>query len=133
MPGISCRPASRMSLVRTLAVRADHEPVRLVAQPLDEIEHGVARLELDRLAVGHEQGLAAGVAVRPLGDRHQRDLGQAKGLEDLARGVELAAAPVDDDEVGPLRHRSSSALALSASVGDSSRLKRRSSTSRIMP
>src|SRR6202012_268259 len=43
-------------LLPELAVRADHEPVGLVAQPLDEIQHGVARLVLDRLAVGQKQG-----------------------------------------------------------------------------
>ena len=32
----------------TLAMRSDDKPMRLVAQPLDEIEHGVARLELQR-------------------------------------------------------------------------------------
>src|SRR4051794_7215407 len=30
------------------AVRADREPVRLVAQPLDEIEHRIARRQLER-------------------------------------------------------------------------------------
>src|SRR6266536_1702975 len=45
-------------LFAQLAVRADHEAVRLVAQPLDEIQNGVARLELDRLAARHEQGFA---------------------------------------------------------------------------
>ena len=34
MPGISCRPASRISRLAPRAVRADGEPVRLVAQPL---------------------------------------------------------------------------------------------------
>src|SRR5580693_6840835 len=32
-----------------LAVRADHESMGFVAEPLDEIQHGVARLQLDRL------------------------------------------------------------------------------------
>src|SRR5262249_31803505 len=39
------------------AVRADREAMRLVAQPLDEIEHRIARLELERLAPGLEEGL----------------------------------------------------------------------------
>src|SRR5437773_12538321 len=34
-------------LLAQLAMRADHEAVRLVAQPLDEIKHQIARLELD--------------------------------------------------------------------------------------
>ena len=33
-------------LLAQFAVRADHEAMRLVAHPLDEIQHGVARLEL---------------------------------------------------------------------------------------
>src|SRR4051812_25108651 len=53
-------------LLAQLAVRADHKAVRLVAQPLDEIQHRIARPEFDRLAAGHEQGLPPGVAVRPL-------------------------------------------------------------------
>src|SRR6266850_6373289 len=38
-------------LLAQLAVRADHKAMRLVAQPLDEIQHGVARLKLERLAI----------------------------------------------------------------------------------
>src|SRR5438046_2481786 len=45
------------------AVRPDGEPVRLVAQPLDEIQQRVARLELERLAPGHEERLLAGIAI----------------------------------------------------------------------
>src|SRR5438270_679262 len=74
----------------------------LVAQALDKIQHGVARLELDRLALRHEQSLAAGVAVRPLGDAEQRHVGDTELGKNLANSVELAAAAVDDDEVGPL-------------------------------
>src|SRR6516164_2676393 len=37
------------------AVRADREAMRLVAQPLDEVEHRIARLELERLASGQEE------------------------------------------------------------------------------
>ena len=59
-------------------VRADGEAVRLVAQPLHEIEHRVARLQHERLAAGHEEGLAAGVAVRPLGDADERQVGDAE-------------------------------------------------------
>src|ERR1700722_16815944 len=81
-------------LFAQLAVRADHEPVGFVPQPLDEVQHGVARLELDRLALRHEQGFPAGVAVRPLRYRQQGDLVQPKTFEDLPDGIELAAAAV---------------------------------------
>src|ERR1700754_4233982 len=81
-------------LLAQLAVRPDHEAMRLIAQPLDEVEHGIARLELDRLAIRHEQGFASRVALRALGDCHQRNLRQAKRGENLAHRVELAAAAV---------------------------------------
>src|SRR5579864_851380 len=49
-------------------VRADGETMGFVAQPFDEIEHRVARRQLERVAARKEEGFAAGVAVRPLGD-----------------------------------------------------------------
>src|SRR6516165_10431972 len=54
------------------AVGADGEAMRLVAQPLHEVEHRIARLELEWLAAGHEEGLEPGIALRPLGDADQR-------------------------------------------------------------
>jgi len=87
------------------SVRADHEAMRLVAQPLDEIKHRIARFELDGFAVRHEQGFPASIAVRAFCHGHQADLGKSEALENLPDGVELAATAVDDDEVGPLRKR----------------------------
>src|SRR5882757_1688255 len=92
-------------LFAQLAVRADHETMRLVAQPLNKVQHRVARLQLDRLLVRHEQGFAAGVAVRALGDRQQLHLRQPEPVEYLLDGVELAAAAIDDDKIGPLWKR----------------------------
>src|SRR5437899_10222473 len=86
-------------------MRADHETMRLVAQPLDEIQYRIARFELDGFAVRHEQGLPPGIAVRAFGHGHQGDLGKSQTLENLPDGIELATAAVDDDEVGPLRKR----------------------------
>src|SRR5258708_10212660 len=59
---------------------ADREAVRLVAQPLQKVEHRVARLELAGLPSVHEESLAAGGAVRPLSDRPQR------AVDDSERG-----------------------------------------------
>src|SRR6201984_392904 len=70
-------------LLAQLAVRADHKAVRLVAEPLDEIKDRIARFELDGLAAGDEQGLAAGGAVRAFGNAQERDLGDAKLVENL--------------------------------------------------
>ena len=45
-------------------VRADGETVRLVAQPLDEIEHRVAHRQREGGLPRHEEALAPGLAVR---------------------------------------------------------------------
>src|SRR5204862_6667442 len=75
------------------AVGTDGEAVGLVAQALDEIEHGIARLEQQRLVAAWEmEMLAAGIAVGPLGDADERDVGDAEGLQQLARDGELSAA-----------------------------------------
>src|SRR3954451_15293133 len=46
-------------LLAQLALRADHKAMCLVAQPLDEIQHGIARLELERLHGGARQSFPA--------------------------------------------------------------------------
>src|SRR5690242_3423453 len=48
------------------AVRADGETVRLVAQPLHEVKHRVARRQLEARLSGHMERLAPGVTIRPL-------------------------------------------------------------------
>src|SRR5262249_44709278 len=78
-----------------LPMRADREAMRLVAQPLDEIQNRIARRQPERFAAGHVERLAAGVAVGPLGDADQRHTSRAEPGEDLARRVELADAAVD--------------------------------------
>src|SRR5580700_11665030 len=83
-------------------VRADGEAMGLVAQPLDEIEHRVARRQLERVAPREEEGFAAGVAIRPLGDGGQGHLGAQLG-EHFAGGIELAEAAVDQHQVRPRR------------------------------
>ena len=90
-------------LLAARAVRADGEAMRLVAQPLDEIERRIARREPERRAVGEEKSLAPGVAIGAFGDRGDRDALDAEFGERLARRLELAAAAVDEDQVGPLR------------------------------
>src|SRR5262249_42409566 len=67
------------------AVRADREAMRLVAQPLDEIEHRIARLELERLPPGLEEGLHPSVPVRAFGDRNQRHVDDAERRQRLLR------------------------------------------------
>src|SRR5262249_16616718 len=68
-------------------MRTDGEAMRLIAQPLDKVEHRVARRQLERVAAREEEGFAPGVAVRPLGDADQGHLG-AELFEYFARGIE---------------------------------------------
>src|SRR5437660_9050587 len=49
---------------------SDRESMRLVAQPLHEIERRISRRQPERLLAGHEETLPPGDAVRALGDRH---------------------------------------------------------------
>src|SRR5579862_4784228 len=72
------------------AVRANGKTVRLVAQPLDEIKHGIARRQLEWALARHEESLAAGVAIRPFGDGDQRHVGDAEFGKRLRRRAELA-------------------------------------------
>src|SRR3984893_12976546 len=86
----------------TRPVRTDGEAMGFIAQPLDEIEHRVARRQLEGVAAREEESFAAGVAVRPLGDGDQRHLGAEAG-QHFAGGIELAEAAVDQHQVGPRR------------------------------
>src|ERR1700704_431669 len=83
------------------AVRADCEAMRFVAQPLYEIEHRIARLELERLPPRHEEGLEPGIAIGPLGNRQERDVGDAQRGGRLTPRRELPPSAIDDDETRP--------------------------------
>ena len=74
--------------------------MRLVAQSFDEIEHRVARRQLERVAARNEKGFAAGIALRTLGDGNERNF-DAQAREHFARRGQLALAAVDQDEVRP--------------------------------
>ena len=67
------------------AVRADRETVRLVAQPLQEIEDRIARFERERRPAGLKEPLAPGIAVGTLGDRRDRHIIDAEFGQDLLR------------------------------------------------
>ena len=82
-------------------VRADREAVRLVAQPLHEVEHRVAVPERHRRLAGAVELLLAGVAVDALGDADHRDLVDAELLQRRAGRRHLPRPAVDQHEVGP--------------------------------
>src|SRR5947209_12999050 len=90
-------------LLALLPVRADREAMRLIAHPLDEVQNRIARAQPERLAARHEEGLPAGIALGPLGDADQGNLGNAERGARLACRSELALAAVDQEEIGPRR------------------------------
>ena len=83
------------------AVRADREPVRLVAQPLQEIEHRISRRQHERPPRSHVEPLPAGVALGSLGHGDQRDIVDAEVGEHLARRRQVPRAAVDQHELRP--------------------------------
>src|ERR1043166_4684801 len=62
--GVFLNPRFAQVAPAPLPVRADREPMRLVAQPFDEIEHRIARPEPERLPPGPEKRLPAGPPLR---------------------------------------------------------------------
>jgi len=73
IPGISSSGEPRIAIVRRARCRADREPVRLVAQPLQEVKHR-SRGSSEKDGAGHEKPLAPSIAVGALGDRGERDI-----------------------------------------------------------
>ena len=64
--------------------------MRLVAQPLQEIEHRIARLQRKRRPPGNEEPLAARVAVGTLGDADDRYVADAEFVEHPLRYAQLS-------------------------------------------
>src|ERR1700751_1381150 len=89
------------SLVPLCAMSADRKSVRLVAQPLQEIEHRVARVEREGRSRLYEETLSPGIAVRTLGDPDDRHVRDAELFEDALCDVELPLAAINQDEIGP--------------------------------
>ena len=55
-------------------MRADGEPVRLVAQALDEVKHRIARLQHEDVAVGHVKMLAPSIPVNDISAPTERSI-----------------------------------------------------------
>jgi hypothetical protein len=88
-------------LLAPAAMGADGEAVGLVAQALQKVEHGIARLEAEGFAPRHVEGLAARLAVAALGDADEGNVVDAELGEDRPGRGELAGAAVDQHQIGP--------------------------------
>src|SRR5262249_20913625 len=62
-PGDLLQPGFAQIALATRPVRANRKAMRLVAQPLDEIKHRIARRQLERVPARHKEGLPPGVAL----------------------------------------------------------------------
>src|SRR5271167_2750543 len=96
---IERRAAERLCPLST--VRTDREAVRLVAQALQKVEHGVPWVEREWRSPGQKEALAPGVAVGPLGDRADRDVVYSELVKNALRDIELSKATVDQHEIRP--------------------------------
>ena len=76
-PSTSSELAGDEGFAAAGAVGGDGEAVGLVADALEVVEDRVARGELEGVAAGHVEPLAAGVAVGALGNADDGDLVQA--------------------------------------------------------
>src|SRR6516162_3236625 len=72
------------------AVRTYREAVCLIAQTLQKVEHGVPRIEREWRSTRQEEALSPGVAVRPFGDRGDRDVVNAELIKNALPDIELS-------------------------------------------
>jgi len=86
--------------VAALTVERDREPVRLVADPLQQLKAGAMGRKQDRLGAARDEDL-----LDPLREGDHRDPRQVELLHRLERGGQLTLATVDHDEVRRRRER----------------------------
>ena len=83
------------------AVRADGPAVRLVAQSLHEVEHGVIHTQGKGHLAGAVELFLAMIAVDALGNADEGNVVHAKLCHDLGHSRDLPRATVDQQKVGP--------------------------------
>jgi hypothetical protein len=84
---IERRAAERFCPLGT--VRTDREAVRLVAQALQKVQHGVTWIERKWRSPWQEKALASGVAVGPFGYRADRDVVNPELIKNALCDLEL--------------------------------------------
>ena len=81
-------------VIAPLAVVGDREPVRFVAQPLQQLQLGRVVRERERRRAARDEHL-----LDPLGERDDEHAALAEALQRPQPGGELTLAAVDDDDV----------------------------------
>ena len=82
-------------------MRADGKAVRLVAQPLDVVENRVAAFQHERRLALDIKMLAAGIAVRPLGDSGDRQITETELGQNRAHRRQLPLPAIDQQQIRP--------------------------------
>src|SRR6266700_1491781 len=98
-PGNALQGGGRAAPGAARAVAGDGEAVRLVADPLYQVQASVVGRKPHR-ALADPQLLQARLSLSPLGDADQRDVGEAGLRERLFCRFHLPLAAVDEDQVG---------------------------------
>ena len=101
MPAISCSDEVVRALAAARAVALDREPVRLVANLLQQVQARVVGRQVEhRVALRKHDVLLAGLALRALRDADQPRVVQALLGEHLRGDRDLPLAAVDHEQVG---------------------------------
>src|SRR5882672_2588023 len=98
-PGDAFQRRSSAPLGASRPVPGDGETVRLVANPLDQVQSGVVRGKRHH-ALAYPQLLESWLSLRALGDAHERDVGETDLRERFLRCIHLSLAAVDENQVG---------------------------------
>src|SRR2546430_1221861 len=98
-PGYALQRGGGAPLGASRPVPGDGETVRLVANPLDQMQAGMIGGER-RHAFADPQLLEAGLSLRAFGDAHERNVRETDFRERLSRRAHLSLAAVDEDQVG---------------------------------
>src|SRR5437660_7377317 len=98
-PGYALQRRGGAPLGATRPVPGNGEPVRLVANPLDQMQSGVVRSKRHHV-LADPQLLEAGLSLRALGDAHERNVGETDFGKRFSRRAYLSLAAVDENQVG---------------------------------
>ena len=83
-------------------MRPNRKTMRFIAQTLQIIQHGVTGLHLEFLLAWQIKPFPARVSIGALRDTDQGYVVDPQILHDIHNGIQLADAPIDQDQVGPL-------------------------------
>ena len=82
-------------------MRANGEAMRLIAQPLQKKQHRIARLQTVHRLARPVKLFAPGIAIRALGNRHQRYGGNVQFPEHFHGDRKLPRAAIDQQQIRP--------------------------------